>query len=185
MTQHTNFFSTRLDALQQRVAKAGVEVQTAVDETDAQLVERINSAQADLDQSVKNAKQETRRPPTARRPSGRSSRPTPRPSAARPRRTWTSASCTWTPASPRPTRTGQKADAAEALDFADWSVGNAQLSVLDAVHARAYADRLKAADTKQSPPSWCTTPSSAQPQLRRRGQDTQRPARPAPPKRKL
>ena len=57
MTQHTNFFSTRLDALQQRVANA-VEVQTAVDETDAQLVERINSAQADLDQSVKNAKQD-------------------------------------------------------------------------------------------------------------------------------
>ena len=41
-----------------------------------------------------------------------------------------------------------EADAAEALDFADWSVGNAQLSVLDAIHARAYADRLKAADTK-------------------------------------
>ena len=57
MTQHTNFFSTRLDALQQRAHGRGV--QTAVDETDAQLVERINSAQADLDQSVKNAKQET------------------------------------------------------------------------------------------------------------------------------
>ena len=41
-----------------------------------------------------------------------------------------------------------EADAAEALDFADWAVGNAQLSILDAIHARAYADKLKAADTK-------------------------------------
>jgi hypothetical protein len=39
-----------------------------------------------------------------------------------------------------------EADAAEALDFADWAVGNAQLSILDAIHARAYADKLKAAD---------------------------------------
>ena len=40
-----------------------------------------------------------------------------------------------------------EADAAEALDFADWAVENAQLSILDAIHARAYADKLaKAAD---------------------------------------
>ena len=41
-----------------------------------------------------------------------------------------------------------EADAAEALDFADWAVGNAQLSILDAIHARAYADNLAAADAK-------------------------------------
>ena len=35
-----------------------------------------------------------------------------------------------------------EADAAEALDFADWAVENAQLTMLDAVHARAYADKL-------------------------------------------
>ena len=40
-----------------------------------------------------------------------------------------------------------EADAAEALDFADWAVENAQLAILDAIHARAYADKLvKAAD---------------------------------------
>ena len=33
-------------------------------------------------------------------------------------------------------------DAADALDFADWAVENAQLAMLDAVHARDYADRL-------------------------------------------
>jgi hypothetical protein len=39
-----------------------------------------------------------------------------------------------------------EADAAEALDFADWAVRNAQLSILDAIQARAYADKLNAAD---------------------------------------
>ena len=40
-----------------------------------------------------------------------------------------------------------EADAADALDFADWAVENAQLAMLDAIHARAHADNLaKAAD---------------------------------------
>jgi len=43
-----------------------------------------------------------------------------------------------------------EANAAEALDFADWAVGNAQLSILNAIHARAYADNLKAADNLQT-----------------------------------
>jgi glycerol-3-phosphate dehydrogenase len=35
-----------------------------------------------------------------------------------------------------------EADAADALDFADWAIDNAQLAMLDAIDARAYADRL-------------------------------------------
>ena len=35
-----------------------------------------------------------------------------------------------------------EADSAEALNFADWAVENAQLAMLDAIHARAYADKL-------------------------------------------
>ena len=35
-----------------------------------------------------------------------------------------------------------EADAAEALDFANWAVENAQLAILDAIHARANADKL-------------------------------------------
>ena len=35
-----------------------------------------------------------------------------------------------------------EADSVEALDFADWAVENAQLAMLDAVHARAHADKL-------------------------------------------
>ena len=35
-----------------------------------------------------------------------------------------------------------EADAAEALDFADWAVESAQLTILDAIHARAHAVKL-------------------------------------------
>ena len=37
---------------------------------------------------------------------------------------------------------GAEADAAEAIDFAAWTVDNARLAVLDAIDARAYADEL-------------------------------------------
>ena len=33
-------------------------------------------------------------------------------------------------------------DAAAALDYADWAVENAELTMLGAIHARAYADSL-------------------------------------------
>ena len=39
-----------------------------------------------------------------------------------------------------------EADSADALDFADWAVENAQLSMLNALNARAVADRLAKAD---------------------------------------
>jgi hypothetical protein len=35
-----------------------------------------------------------------------------------------------------------EAEAADALDYADWAVDNAQLVMLDAIDARAYADDL-------------------------------------------
>ncbi len=39
-----------------------------------------------------------------------------------------------------------EADAADAVDYAAWTVDNAQLAILDAIDARAYADqRAKAA----------------------------------------
>ncbi len=39
-----------------------------------------------------------------------------------------------------------EAEAADALDFAEWAIDNAQLAMLDAIDARAYADdRAKAA----------------------------------------
>ena len=35
-----------------------------------------------------------------------------------------------------------EADTSEALDFADWAVENAQVAMLGAIDARAYADKL-------------------------------------------
>jgi hypothetical protein len=37
---------------------------------------------------------------------------------------------------------GAEADAADAIDFAAWTVDNARLAVLDAIEARVYADEL-------------------------------------------
>ncbi len=147
MTQHTNF-SIRLDALQQRVAQAKTDVQTAADETDAQLVDRINSAQADLDQSVQNAKREASeaadnaRAKWAQLKADAAAKKGEVKANMDKRALHMDAKVASTDAD------WAEADAAEALDFADWAVGNAQLSILDAIHARAYADKLKAADTK-------------------------------------
>ena len=37
---------------------------------------------------------------------------------------------------------GAEADAADAIEFAAWTVDHARLAVLDAIDARAYADEL-------------------------------------------
>jgi len=57
MTQHADF-NTRLDDLQQRVTTARTAVLAAAAESDAQLRKRIDQAQADLDQSVEDARQQ-------------------------------------------------------------------------------------------------------------------------------
>jgi glycerol-3-phosphate dehydrogenase len=47
-----------------------------------------------------------------------------------------------------------KADAADAIDYAAWAVDNVRLVVLDAIHARAYADEpAKAAGASPAPRS--------------------------------
>ena len=57
MTQHTDF-STRLDDLQQRVATAKSAVQAPRPSPRRSSRQRIDRAQADLDQSVENARQD-------------------------------------------------------------------------------------------------------------------------------
>ena len=147
MTQHTDFYA-RLDDLQQRVAAARSAVQAAAAETDAELKQRIDRAQADLDQSVEDARQEVSQ------------------AADSARAKWAqlkadaAAKVTDVRANvDRRTRQADakvadieaaaaEADSSEALNFADWAVENAQLAMLDAIHARAYADKLaKAADS--------------------------------------
>jgi hypothetical protein len=141
MTHHTSF-DQRLDVLQQRVAATKSAVRAAAAESDAQLTERINRTQAELDQSVKASQQEfseaaagakakwaqLKADATAKRSDVKANidkrtRQMDAKLAAK--------EADWT-----------EADAAGALDFADWAVETAQLAMLDAIHAREYADRL-------------------------------------------
>ena len=143
--QHTNY-STRLDDLQQRVATVTSAVQTAASESDTQLKERIDLAQADLDRSVENARQEA----SQAADSARARWAQLRADAA------VKVSDVKANIDKRTRHVDAKvaaddadwaeADAAEALDFADWAVENAQLAILDAIHARAYAIKLAEAD---------------------------------------
>ena len=147
MTQHTDF-STRLDDLQERVGKAKEAVKAAADESDAQLMERIEQAQTDLDQSVQNARQEVSdaadgaRAKWARMKADASAKMSEVKSNMDKRALHVDAKVAVSDAN------WAEADAADALDFAEWAVGNAQLATIDAIHARAYAEKLKAADTK-------------------------------------
>ena len=141
MTQHTDFY-TRLDGLQQRVATARSAVQAGAAESDAQLRQRIDRAQADLDQSAEHARQQVSQAADSAR--------------AKWAQVKADAAAKMSDVKANiDKRTRQvdakvaakdanwaEADSAEALDFADWAVENAQLAMLDAVQARAYADTL-------------------------------------------
>jgi hypothetical protein len=147
MTQHTNF-STRLDDLQQRVATASSAVQTAATESEAQLKARIGQAHANLDQSVQHARQEASQAADGARGKWAQLK-----ADAAAKRSEVKADLEQRALHTDAKIAGHDAewaegDAAEALDFADWAIENAQLAILDAIHSRAYADRLQAADTK-------------------------------------
>lgn len=145
MTQHTNF-SARLDDLQQRVATAASAVQAAATESDAQFKERIDRAQADLDQSVQNARQEVSqaadnaRAKWAQLKADASAKMSDIQADIDKRALHVNAKVAAKDAD------WAEADAAEALDFADWAIENAQLAILGAIHAGTYADKLAAAD---------------------------------------
>ena len=147
MTQHTDF-STRLDDLQQRVATAKSAVQAAAAESEAQLRQRIDQAQADLDQSVQDARQDVShaadgaRAKWAQLKADAAAKRSDVKANMDMRARWVDAQVSADGAD------WAEADAAEALDFADSAVENAQLAMLDAIHARAYADQLaKAANS--------------------------------------
>jgi hypothetical protein len=145
MTQHTNF-STRLDELQKRVETARSAVRAAATESDAKLKERIGRAQADLDQSVQNAQQEvsqstdSARAKWAQLKADTAAKMSDAKANADKRARHVDAKVAAKDAD------WAESDAAESLDFANWAVENAQLTVLDAIHARAYADQLARAE---------------------------------------
>src|SRR4051794_8083049 len=141
MTEHTKFYD-RLDGLQQQVASTAAAVHAAAAESDAALKQRIERAQAGIDKSVAESRQQLAHATDSVRA------------------TWVELK---TEAAARmrdvkadiDRRTLQldakgaakdadraETDAADALDFADWAVDNAELAMLDAIHARAHADQL-------------------------------------------
>jgi chromosome segregation ATPase len=139
-------FSERLDALEQRVAAAKAAAQTASTESREQIGKRIDQAQVELDRTVKDAQQQADQAADTARTAwaqmradaaakiedvkakiGKRTRQLDAKAAAR--------DADWA-----------DVNAADAIDFAEWAVDNAELAILDAIDAHAYADeRTKAA----------------------------------------
>jgi low affinity Fe/Cu permease len=141
-------FSAQLDELQRRVAETKSTVQAAATESREQLRQRIDQIQTNMDQTAKEAKQQTGQ------------------AADRAQSKWAQMKADATAKredvkAKIDKRTRQldakaaasdadwaEADAADALDYAAWTVDNARLATLDAIDARAYADeRAKAASS--------------------------------------
>jgi len=135
-------FSSQLDDLQQRATQAKTSAQAAVSESGDQLRWRIGQAKVDVDQKATKAKQDARA------------------AAADARSRWAEVKAdvaakldafdakmdrradqldAKVAASQAD---GAEVDAADAIDFAAWTVDNARLAVLDAIDARIYADEL-------------------------------------------
>ena len=135
-------YSTRVDELQQRVVATKAAVQAAATESRDQLRQRIDQAQQDAKDTQQRAQQ--RADQTADGARGKWSQMKADATAKmddiqakidkRARQVdvdMAADEAAWA-----------EADAAEALDFADWAIDNAELAMLDAIDARAYADNL-------------------------------------------
>ena len=135
-------FSARLDDLQQHAAHAKAAAQAAVSESREQLRQRIDQAKVDLDLAAKDARQQVGE------------------AAASARSKWAQMKADAAAklddfdakmdrrADQRDAKLaarqadGAEADAADAIEFAAWTVDHARLAVLDAIDARVYADDL-------------------------------------------
>jgi hypothetical protein len=135
-------FSTKLDDLQQRAADAKATAQAAVSESREQLRQRIDQARVDVDLAAKDTRQQVDEV------------------AASARSTWAQlkadAAAKLDDFEAKMDRRadqhdakvaarqadGAEADAADAIEFAAWTVDHARLAVLDAIDARVNADQL-------------------------------------------
>ena len=133
-------FSAKLDDLQQRAADAKAAAQAAVSESREQLRQRIDQAKVDVDLAAKDTRQQVGE------------------AAASARSTWAQlkadAAAKLEDFDAKMERRadqhdakvagrqadGAEADAADAIEFAAWTVDHARLAVLDAIDARVYAD---------------------------------------------
>ncbi|MEV4538949.1 hypothetical protein AB0J82_34770 [Asanoa sp. NPDC049518] len=139
-------FTGQLDALQSRVATAKTDVQAAAVESREQLKKRVDQVGLDLDQAVKKAQQQA----DQASPGARSKWEQMRADAAAKREGIkakidkrnremdaedAAMEANWA-----------EADAADAINFAGRAVESAEVAILDAISARAYAaERAKAA----------------------------------------
>jgi hypothetical protein len=135
-------FSAQLDELQQRAADAKTAAQAAASESREQLRQRIDQAKAEVDQQASDARQDAQ----AATDKARSKWAQVKADAAAKlddfdarmdrRADQRDAKLAARQAD------GAEADAADAIEFAAWTVDHARLAVLDAIDARASADDL-------------------------------------------
>jgi hypothetical protein len=135
-------FSTKLDDLQHRSADAKAAAEAAVSESREQLRQRIDQARVDLDLAAKDARQHVGEAATSTRSKWAQMKAD---AAAKlddleakmdRRADQHDAKVAARQAD------GAEADAADAIEFAAWTVDHARLAVLDAIDARVYADEL-------------------------------------------
>src|SRR5215469_7569649 len=133
-------FSAQLDKLEQHVTQTKSAAEAAAKESHDKVKQRIDRAQADMNQVVKHAQQEAN---TAADSAGGKWARMKTDNAARmddleakiEKRSaqldakGAAADATWA-----------ESDAGSAIDFAAWAIDTARLSVLNAIDARAYAD---------------------------------------------
>jgi hypothetical protein len=135
-------FSAKLDNLQQRAADAKTAAQAAVSESREQLRQRIDQAKVDADLAAKDARQQvgeaaaSARSKWAQMKADAAARMDDFDAKMDRRADQLDAKVAASQAD------GAEADAADAIDFAAWTVDNARLAVLDAIDARVYADEL-------------------------------------------
>jgi DNA anti-recombination protein RmuC len=135
-------FSARVDELQQRVAATKSAVQAAATESREQLRQRIDQAQQDAKDAQQRAEQ--RADQTADRARGKWAQMKADAAAKLDdfeakmdrRADQHDAKVAARQAD------GAEADAADAIEFAAWTVDHARLAVLDAIDARVNADQL-------------------------------------------
>ena len=141
MTEHTELYN-RLEALQQRVATTMAAVHAAAAESDAQLKQRIDRAQAELDRSAEITREQLAQASDSVRATWAELKSEAAARMSNVKANLDRRALQMDAKGAAKEADWAEADAADALDFADWAVENAELAMLDAIHARTYADEL-------------------------------------------
>jgi hypothetical protein len=137
-------FSAKLGELKNHVSEVQTSVEAAADETHDQVKRRIDSAQSDMDKAVSQAKQDAAQA-SARAESGWAQ--VKADAAAKVANAKAKADRRADEFDARVAATqadAARADAFAAIDFADWAVESARLTILDAIDARLYAEERAA-----------------------------------------